>query len=545
MPVNKYVAGKGSRILGDSEFDEHGNAMSGQFVDLAVEGDSKKPPHAVLAMTLSKDAEALTGLEALDSGQVRLLAAEDTEQARRLIEHERPIAGLLQLGRRPDAQAVQKALALAEMAPRLRLIALLETEALRAPEFAELVSKGLLHDFHRLPILHDRLMFSLGHIAGLVALESRESIANLGGAIPGQGDAHIVGVSPAITRVFQAVRKFGEVDAPILVTGETGTGKELVARAIHDRSSFRGGPFISINCAGLPTSIIESELFGYERGAFTGAIKQKVGRIEAARGGTLFLDEIGDLPLEVQGHLLRFLQEKTIERLGSTKSITVDTRVVAATNINLEDAIKAGKFREDLYYRLNVLCISMPPLRDRGDDIQLLATFFLRKFSSELKLPKLGFHDSALEKMQRYRWPGNVRELISTIRRAVVMAEGRWIMASDLTFAESTGADQGVPDLATARQALEEKLMREALRINGGNIKRAAKELGVSRVTLYRMMEKYRIDPEQRAVARLGNGRIAPMPPKALRPPVRPAKPVSGAPRSDPARPLTKRAGDA
>jgi DNA-binding NtrC family response regulator len=187
----------------------------------------------------------------------------------------------------------------------------------------------------------------------------------------------------------------------------------------------------------------------------------------------------------------------------------------------------------------------MPPLRDRGDDIQLLATFFLRKFSSELKLPKLGFHDSALEKMQRYRWPGNVRELISTIRRAVVMAEGRWIMASDLTFAESTSADQGVPDLATARQALEEKLMREALRINGGNIKRAAKELGVSRVTLYRMMEKYRIDPEQRAVARLGNGRIAPMPPKPIRPPVRPAKPVAGGPRPDPASPLSKRAGDA
>jgi len=521
--------------------------MSRDFVDMAIAGESKKPPHAVLAMTLSKDAEALTGLEALDSAQVKLLTAEDTEQARRLIEHERPIAGLLQLGRRPDPAAVQKALALAEMAPRLRLIALMETEALQAPEFSELVSKGLLHDFHRLPICHDRLMFSLGHIAGLVALESRENVGNAGGAFPGQGDAHIVGVSPAITRVFQAIRKFGEVDAPILVTGETGTGKELVARAIHDRSGFRGGPFISINCAGLPTSIIESELFGYERGAFTGAIKQKIGRIEAARGGTLFLDEIGDLPLEVQGHLLRFLQEKTIERLGSTKSITVDTRVVAATNINLEDAIKAGKFREDLYYRLNVLCIAMPPLRERGDDIQLLATYFLRKFSTELKMPKLGFHDSALEKMQRYRWPGNVRELISTIRRAVVMAEGRWIMAADLTFAESTGADQGgVPDLATARQALEEKLMRQALRINGGNIKRAAKELGVSRVTLYRMMEKYRIDPEQRAIARVGNGRIAPMPPKPLRPPVRQPAPVAGGtPRPDPAKsPLSKRAGD-
>ena len=280
---------------------------------------------------------------------------------------------------------MQKALALAEMAPRLRLIALVDTEALRAPEFADLVSKGLLHDFHSLPICHDRLMFSLGHIAGLVALESRENVANLGGAFPTRAmpiSSASARRSPACSR---PIRKFGEVDAPILVTGETGTGKELVARAIHDRSSFRGGPFVSINCAGLPTSIIESELFGYERGAFTGAIKQKIGRIEAARGGTLFLDEIGDLPLEVQGHLLRFLQEKTIERLGGTKSITVDTRVIAATNVSLEDAIKDGKFREDLYYRLNVLSIDMPPLRERGDDIQLLATYFLRKFSSELK----------------------------------------------------------------------------------------------------------------------------------------------------------------
>jgi DNA-binding NtrC family response regulator len=522
--------------------------MSLDVADATGAGGGQKSPHTVLAISLSKDAEPLSGLEALDHGQVRLLAAVDTEQARRLIDKERPIAGLLQLGRRPDPAAVHKVLALAEMAPRLRLIALMETEALQAPEFAELVGKGLLHDFHRLPICHDRLMFSLGHIAGLVALENRDSADGFGAAFAGQGDAHIVGVSPAISRVFQAIRKFGEVDAPVLITGETGTGKELVARAIHDRSGFRGGPFISINCAGLPTSIIESELFGYERGAFTGAIKQKVGRIEAARGGTLFLDEIGDLPLEVQGHLLRFLQEKTIERLGSTKSIIVDTRVVAATNINLEDAIKAGKFREDLYYRLNVLCIALPPLRERGDDIQLLATYFLRKFSTELKLPKLGFHDSALEKMQRYRWPGNVRELISTIRRAVVMAEGRWIMASDLTFAESTGAEAAaVPDLATARQALEEKLMREALRINGGNIKRAAKELGVSRVTLYRMMDKYRIDADQRALVRNGAGRVAPMPPKPLRSPSRPPAPAGKpGPRPEPGRgTLSKRAGEA
>ncbi len=485
-------------------------------------------PCAVLSLCFDKAADAHECLDPLTS-QLRVLFCDGLEHARPLLERERPIAALLLYGRRIETAAIQATYALAEMAPRLRLIALVEAEAIRSPELAALVAKGLLHDFHRVPICRERLMFSLGHIAGLVVLENSEDRNGAVLAASDQHEAHVVGGSPPISRVFQAIRKFAEVDAPVLITGETGTGKELAARAIHDRSPFRKGPFVSINCAGLPTSIIESELFGYERGAFTGAIKQKIGRIEAARGGTLLLDEIGDLPIEVQGHLLRFLQEKTIERLGSTKSITVDTRIIAATNINLEAAMRAGRFREDLYYRLNVLTIDMPPLRERGDDVQLLATYFLRKFSCELKLPKLGFNDGALEKLQRYRWPGNVRELISTIRRAVVMAEGRWLMAADLTFAES--AENGrvsLPDLASARHQLEEKLMRDALRINNGNIKRAAKELGVSRVTFYRMMEKYDIQPDGATLAKPAIVRLPPGRPPVPRPPLR--KPGVGAP---------------
>jgi len=486
-------------------------------------------PYAVVSVHFDKSKDPAALLRALEASHIRLATCRSVEEARQLIDRLHPIAGLLYFGANIDVAALQGTAALMEYAPRLRLIALVDPALARSPELATLVAKGLIHDFHSLPICSERLMFSIGHIAGLVVLENSDLRAADVMASADQGDAHVVGASTALARVFQQIRKFAEVDAPVLVTGETGTGKELAARAIHDRSQFRNGPFVSINCAGLPTSIIESELFGYERGAFTGAIKQKIGRIEAARGGTLFLDEIGDLPIEVQGHLLRFLQEKTIERLGGTKSITVETRVIAATNVSLEEAIKDGQFREDLYYRLNALTIDMPPLRERGDDVQLLATYFLRKFSSELKLPKLGFQDGALEKMQRYRWPGNVRELISTIRRAVVMAEGRWLMAQDITFSESAKADRvSLPDLATARQELEEKLMRDALRINSGNIKRAAKELGVSRVTFYRLMEKYGIQPDTAALPRPPLPRIAPARPPLPRPPLRKVKPANG-----------------
>ncbi len=467
--------------------------------------------YTVVSVHFDKSKESAALERALAASRIRLAACHSLEEARELFDRLHPIAGILYFGAAIDAAAMRGAAALMEHAPRLRLIALVEPALAQSPELAALVAKGLVHDFHSLPICRDRLMFSLGHIAGLVALENSGLRAADAPAASDQGDDRIVGASSSIVRVLQQIRKFAEVDAPVLVTGEAGTGKELAARAIHHRSPFRKGPLVAIDCAGLPAGIIDSELFGYERGAFAGAIKQKVGRIEAAGGGTLFLDGIGGLPIETQDRLLRFLQQGIIERLGGAKPVAVDTRVIAATSDGLDGAIDEGRFRAGLRDRLNALSIDMPPLRERGDDVQLLATYFLRRFASELKLPKLGFHDGALEKMQRYRWPGNVRELADAIRRAVVMAEGRWLMAQDVSFSESAEA-HGVelPDLDIARRELEHKLLRDALRMNSGNIKRAARELGVSRVTFYRLMEKHGVEPESAARLRNALRRVAP-----------------------------------
>ena len=323
---------------------------------------------------------------------------------------------------------------------------------------------------------------------------------------------HMVGTSRAMRTAFDVIRKYATTDASVLITGESGTGKELVALAIHERSSLKAGPFVPINCAGLPPTLIASELFGHEKGAFTGAYQRKIGRIEAAKGGTLFLDEIGDLPLELQVHLLRFLQEKTIDRVGGRGSIRVDVRVLAATHDDLRKAVAEGRFREDLFFRLNVLCLKMPPLRERGDDVDLLSTYFLRKFSEEMNRPVLGFDESALRAIRSYRWPGNVRELISCVRRGAVMAEGDTITLGDLGLPEDgempatregqaagtgyggdLGEDSPAVPLARARSEVEVALIRTALARRGRNIKRTAEDLDISRVTLYRLMDKHGI----------------------------------------------------
>src|SRR5438552_4265122 len=242
----------------------------------------------------------------------------------------------------------------------------------------------------------------------------------------------MVGNSPAMLEVFEQIRRFAACDVPVLITGESGTGKELVARAIHDRSRRAAGPYVALNCAAVPATLIASELFGYEKGSFTGATGRKHGHVEHAHRGTLFLDEIGDMPIDLQGLLLRFLQEGEILRVGGRQPIKVDVRVVAATNVRLREAIAAGKLREDLYYRLNVLTIHLPPLRERDGDIEVLATYFLRQIAHELRRDVEGFTPAAMALMLGYGWPGNVRELIATIRRAVVMANGRLIELSDL-----------------------------------------------------------------------------------------------------------------
>ena len=315
----------------------------------------------------------------------------------------------------------------------------------------------------------------------------------------------MVGNSPAMLDLFDQVRRFATCDMPVLITGESGTGKELVARAIHQRSRRGAGPYLALNCAAVPPSLIASELFGYEKGSFTGANARKHGLIEHAHRGTLFLDEIGDMPIDLQGLLLRFLQEGEILRVGGRQPIKVDVRVVAATNVRLREAIAAGKLREDLYYRLNVLTLQLPPLRERDGDVEVMATYFLREIARELGREFDGFTPAALAAMLAYPWPGNVRELIATMRRAVVLANGSRIDLADLRLdpiAPPPGPARPAEPRILHRRArgqppgsdAERDAIIEALQESRFNMTRAAHLLGVSRATLYRMLHRNRIE---------------------------------------------------
>jgi two-component system, NtrC family, response regulator len=284
-------------------------------------------------------------------------------------------------------------------------------------------------------------------------------------------------------------------DTPVLITGESGTGKELVARAIHRLSVRRENPFVVINCGAIPENLLESELFGHEKGAFTGAHIQRKGRFEMAEGGTLFLDEIGELPPSLQVKLLRFLQERVVERVGGREQIEVDTRVIAATNRDLKEAMKEGSFREDLYFRLGVILISLPPLREREGDIILIAKTFLERYADEGRRKIKGFSDQAIEALAQYAWPGNVRELENRIKRAAIMAEGVNITPVDLEMESPTGKYENM-GLKEAREALEKELLTKAIFRNSGNLTKVAMELGISRPTLYDLIEKFGIPKE-------------------------------------------------
>jgi transcriptional regulator with PAS, ATPase and Fis domain len=308
----------------------------------------------------------------------------------------------------------------------------------------------------------------------------------------------MVGDCLAMREVFDRIRRFAQCDVPVLISGETGTGKELAAQAVHQRSSRKKGPFIAINCAALPASLIASELFGYEKGAFTGAVRRKIGLIEQANDGTLFLDEIGDLPLDLQGHLLRVLQEGTITRLGGHLSVRVNARIISATHIQLDDAVSVGSFREDLFYRLNILPLRMPALRERENDIDLMATFFLRKIAAEFGRDVSGFTAEAKDAIRRYYWPGNVREMISAIRRAVVMGTEPLVTKLELSLPLDASArsqlklSQKTSTLRLRPGSIQEHTaLQQALARNGRNITKTAADLAVSRVTIYRMMKRH------------------------------------------------------
>ena len=305
----------------------------------------------------------------------------------------------------------------------------------------------------------------------------------------------MVGSCPPMMAIFERVRRFAAVDAPVMICGESGTGKELAAKAIHERSQFARGPFIAVNCGGLPESLVASELFGYERGAFTGAAERRIGRIEAADGGTLFLDEIGDMPLSLQPQLLRFLQEMAFRRVGGREMIPVKLRIISATNVDLEQAIQEGRFRKDLYFRLNVLRIVLPPLRARQGDVAMLARYLLRRIAGEhgCEVPMLS--TAALAMLECHDWPGNIRELTSAIRRAVIMSDTGNLDASDFTFLRSGGMPAQVATSSSVAAALRPRSKKpsphEFLQVLGEtdkNITRTAARFGVSRVTIYKWL---------------------------------------------------------
>jgi DNA-binding NtrC family response regulator len=345
------------------------------------------------------------------------------------------------------------------------------------------LSSGFFFDYHTLPVDRGRLVYCLGHAYGKAVL--RQSLSSrLDGA---QGRYGMIGVSAKMQALYAQLEKVVQASASVLISGESGVGKELVALAIHKGSSRAKGPFVPVNCGALPESLIESLLFGHERGAFTGAHERRVGCIEAANRGTLFLDEIADLPLPAQASLLRFLQESTVVRVGSTRPLQIDTRVLAATHTDLRSAVRCGRFREDLFYRLNVLNVEVPPLRERENDCLRLAEHFFRAMSKSSHAR--GYGDDALQAMRKHSWPGNVRELMNRVQNAMVMCDGPVIRASDLKL-DRLGA---AAPLLGARGAIEKKTVESALMRCHNNIAAAARELGISRVTLYRWLHRLQI----------------------------------------------------
>ena len=290
--------------------------------------------------------------------------------------------------------------------------------------------------------------------------------------------------------IYRRIAKVAPTDVSVLITGETGTGKELVAREIHRRSPRAKGPFVTINCGAIPENLLESELFGHLRGAFTGAVATRKGRFQAADGGTLFLDEIGEMPLALQVKILRVLQERTVTKVGDNRADPIDIRVVAATNRVLKEEIQRGRFREDLYYRLNVVTLELPPLRERGEDVLLLAGDFLRRATDELGASVRRFAQSALNGMRRHTWPGNVRELENRVKKAVVLADRAFMTAADLDLNEDLPRE--IVPLAEAKDDFQRRYINQVLALNGGNRTQTARDLGVDPRTIYRHLESER-----------------------------------------------------
>ncbi|MEN7342888.1 MAG: PEP-CTERM-box response regulator transcription factor [Pseudomonadota bacterium] len=418
-----------------------------------------------------------------------IVQVENRRDAIDAIRRHEPQVVLQDLGLPPDAEGVTEGLACVEemlaIAPYTKIIVVTghgdKDNALKA------IRAGA-YDFYQKPVDTDvlQLLVDRAHQLAMLEAENRRLQA---------ADAHspldgIVAVSQPMLKVCRMIEKVAPTDVTTLLLGESGTGKELLAKALHGLSPRKDNAFVAINCAAIPENLLESELFGFEKGAFTGATKTTPGKVEVANQGTLFLDEIGDMPLPLQAKLLRFLQERVVERVGGRTEIPVDVRVVCATNQNLKNLIAEGGFREDLYYRICEIEIDIPPLRERENGVLMLARSLLDKYASKHGKSLRGFSDDAQRALVAHAWPGNVRELENKIKGAVIMAEGRQVSADDLGLEDEAGAGQSL-NLREVRERAELDALRQSLVKTGGNVSRAAALLGVSRPTLYDLMERH------------------------------------------------------
>lgn len=450
---------------------------------------AEKTPRQQTLLVVEDDPGLQSQLRWCFEGYAVIVADDRAAALSQLRRHEPPVV-LLDLGLPPDASNASEGLAALEeilsLAPDTKIVVVTGNDdrdnAVRA------VGAGA-YDFYQKPIDADILRLIVNRAFRLHELE----VENRRFALR---DAHspvagLIGASAEMAKACEAVEKIAPTSVSVLLLGESGTGKELLARALHNLSPRKDQRFIVINCAAIPETLLESELFGYERGAFTGAVKQTVGKIESAHGGTLFLDEIGDLPQSLQAKLLRFLQERRIERLGGRDEIEVDVRIVSATHRNLIGMMQDGGFREDLFYRVAEVSVRIPPLRERAGDPALLAKIFLDKFSRAYGKPRRGFTEDAIAAIQSYRWPGNVRELENRVKRAAIMAEGSQVSADDLELS-SVSEEQTLPlNLRQVREDAERHAIRHVLAYCDHRVTQAAEMLGVTRPTLYGLLNKY------------------------------------------------------
>jgi two-component system, NtrC family, response regulator len=444
-------------------------------------------------LLIVEDDEGLQNQLRWSFDEYKVLVAGDRATALDAIDRHQPAVVTLDLGLPPDPANASEGLAtlqgILKRQPFTKVIVVTGNDD-RAVAL-DTIGNGA-YDFCQKPVDIDTLKLIVSRAFHLAELEAEnralQKKQQQAGAL-----GQIIGASPQLTKVLQTVEKVADSDASILILGESGTGKELIAQSLHQLSQRHSAPLVAINCAAIPGELLESELFGYEKGAFTGAVKTTPGKIEQARGGTLFLDEIGDMPISLQAKILRFLEQRVFERVGGRDEIAADVRIICATHQNIATLITDHLFREDLYYRIGEIEILIPPLRERTGDSSLLAKAFLEQFAKQQNSQVKGLTTEALELLEGYSWPGNIRELKNTIKRAVIMSEGTLLSPTDLNIESTNGASVQTTDLKQARAAAERQAVEKALLASTGNVASAAKMLGITRPTLYALMERLKI----------------------------------------------------